>query len=65
MQTLLRNDILIHGFRHALRDRLRAIQCPSEMIDRIVGWSLGKIGEGYGEGFVLKQIHSRLYQLTD
>ena len=45
-----RDDIVIHGFRHALRDRLRAVQCPSKMIDQIGGWSSGKIGEGYGEG---------------
>ena len=49
MQTNFREDIVIHGFRHALRDRLRAVQCPSEMIDQIGGWSSGKIGEGYGE----------------
>ena len=30
-----RNDIVIHGFRHAMRDRLRAVSCPSEMIDQI------------------------------
>ena len=46
-----RSDIVIHGFRHALRDRLRAVSCPSEMIDQIGGWSSGKIGEGYGEGY--------------
>ena len=38
MQTHFRDDIVIHGFRHALRDRLRAVQCPSEMIDHIGGW---------------------------
>ena len=42
---------VIHSFRHALRVRLRASQCPSEMIDQIGGWPSGKIGEGYGEGF--------------
>ena len=51
IQTNFRDDIVIHGFRHALRDRLRAVQCPSEMIDQIGGWSSGKIGEGYGEGY--------------
>ena len=34
-----RNDIVLHGFRHAMRDRLRAVSCPSEMIDQIGGWS--------------------------
>ena len=41
MQTNFREDIVIHSFRHALRDRLRAVQCPSEMIDQIGGWSSG------------------------
>ena len=29
-----RKDIVIHGFRHAMRDRPRAVSCPSEMSDR-------------------------------
>ena len=60
MQTHFRDDIVIHGFRHALRDRLRAVQCPSEMIDQIGGWASGKIGEGYGEGFGNALIHRNL-----
>ena len=31
-----------------MRDRLRAVGCPSDMIDQIGGWSSGKVGEGYG-----------------
>ena len=53
MQTHFRDDIVIHGFRHALRDRLRAVQCPSDMIDQIGGWSAAGIGEAYGEGYGL------------
>ena len=30
---------VIHSFRHSLRDRLRAVQCPTDMIDQIGGWS--------------------------
>jgi integrase len=63
MQTNFREDIVIHGFRHALRDRLRAVQCPSEMIDQIGGWSSGKIGEGYGEGFTFDALMSHLQQI--
>ena len=55
LQANFRNDIVIHGFRHALRDRLRAVNCPSEMIDQIGGWSSGKVGEGYGEGHSVLQ----------
>ena len=40
-----RKDIFIHGFRHAMRNRLRAVSCPSEMIDQIGGWSSGKAME--------------------
>jgi len=53
-------DIVIHGFRHAMRDRPRAVNCPSEMVDQIGGWSSGKIGEGYEEGFEVGQLHTHL-----
>ena len=33
-----------------MRDRLRSVNCPSEMIDQIGGWSKRSVGEGYGEG---------------
>ena len=39
--------------RHSLRDRLRAVECPKEIIDQIGGWSSGDVGESYGEGFSL------------
>ena len=50
-----RNDIVIHGFRHAMRDRLRAVSCPTEMIDQIGGWSKRSVGEGYGDGYSVLQ----------
>ena len=46
-----RNDIVIHGFRHSMRDRLKAVSCPSEMTEQMGGWSSGKVGEGYGDGY--------------
>ena len=64
MQTNFCDDIVIHGFRHALRDRLRAVQCPSEMIDQIGGWSSRKIGEGYGKGFDKNLIFSALNKIS-
>jgi integrase len=45
---------VIHSFRHSLRDRLRAVQCPSDMIDQIGGWATAGVGQGYGEGYSLK-----------
>ena len=46
-------DYVIHSFRHSMRDRLRAVACPSDMIDQIGGWSSGKVGEGNGVGYDL------------
>ena len=40
-----------HSLRHTFRDRLRAVECPMDMIDQIGGWrSVGGVGAGYGEG---------------
>jgi len=45
---------VIHSFRHSLRDRLRAVQCPSDIIDAIGGWSGNKTtGQSYGQGYPL------------
>jgi len=39
-----------------MRDRLRAVNCPSEMIDQIGGWSNRSVGESYGRGFGLENL---------
>ena len=46
-------DYVVHSFRHSFRDRLRAIQCPTEVIDQLGGWNNKSVGEGYGEGYSL------------
>ena len=40
-----------------MRDRLRAVECPKEIIDQIGGWSSSDVGESYGEGFPLSNLH--------
>ena len=49
-------EAVIHGFRHAFRDRLREVNCPTEMIDQLGGWSAQTVGARYGVGFGLDQI---------
>ena len=45
-----------HSLRHTFRDRLRAVECPMDMIDQIGGWrSVGGVGTSYGEGYELEQ----------
>ena len=46
-------DCVVHSFRHALRDRLRAVECPSDISDAIGGWSTSGIGHSYGDGYDL------------
>ena len=44
---------VVHSFRHSYRDRLRAFECPPDIIDRLGGWSIGGVGEAYGDGYPL------------
>jgi len=34
-----------------MRDRLRAVDCPSEIIDQIGGWQTDHLGQRYGSGY--------------
>ena len=42
---------VVHSFRHSMRDRLRAIECPAEIINQIGGWSTAGVGSSYGNGY--------------
>jgi integrase len=43
----------MHSFRHSMRDRLRAVECPADIVDQIGGWQTEGIGHGYGQGYPL------------
>jgi integrase len=49
-------DIVVHSLRHAMRDRLRVVECPTDIIDQIGGWSRKGVGESYGRGYQVKQL---------
>jgi integrase len=51
MKVIIGDDYVIHGLRHSLRDRLRAVECPSDIIDAIGGWTTTGMGHGYGNGY--------------
>ena len=48
---------VLHGFRHAMRDRLREVDCPSDVMDEIGGWSKASVGQNYGQGSSLERLH--------
>ena len=51
LKPRLPNGCVIHSFRHSLRDRLRAIECPSDIVDAIGGWTTEGVGQRYGKGY--------------
>ena len=53
----------MHSFRHSMRDRLRAIECQSEIIDRIGGWTSEGVGQGYGFGYPLNVLQDWIKRL--
>jgi integrase len=54
MKLTIGNGYVVHGLRHSLRDRLRAVECPSDIIDAIGGWTTKGIGHAYGKGYGLE-----------
>ena len=46
-----------------MKDRLRAVECPKEIIDQIGGWLSSDVGESYGEGFPLDNIAKWLIKI--
>ena len=44
----------IHLFRHSMRDRLRAVECPNDIVDQIGGWSSRSVGKGHGRGYTVE-----------
>ena len=53
MKPRLKDDAVVHSLRHSMRDRLRAVECPSDIIDQIGGWSSSSVGTSYGKGYEL------------
>jgi integrase len=55
---------VIHSFRHSLRDRLRAVECPADIIDAIGGWTTEGVGHQYGKGYSLSVKARWMHKLT-
>ena len=48
-----------------MRDRLRAVECPPEIIDAIGGWTSQSIGQKYGDGYPLEIMQKWLIKMSD
>ena len=47
----VRQNCVIHSFRHSLRDCLKAVEFPTEVVDAIGGWQVATVGQRYGDGY--------------
>ena len=65
MKPRLKDNAVVHSFRHSMRDRLRAVECPSDIIDQIGGWSASSIGASYGKGYELPVLAKWMKMLED
>ena len=63
LKTKIGREYTIHSFRHSMRDRLRAVECPSDVIDQIGGWLTYGVGASYGNGFSLNSLNVWLLTL--
>jgi integrase len=41
----------VHSLRHTVKDQLRAVQCPLDIMDALLGHVTPGVGAGYGEGY--------------
>ena len=55
---------VIHSFRHSMRDRLRSVECPKDVVDQIGGWSVKSIGDTYGQGYPNQVLFKWLDKIT-
>ena len=56
---------VIHSFRHSLRDRLRAVETPSEIADALGGWTNKTVGQSYGKGYDLRVLQRWMKRLPE
>lgn len=54
----------VYSFRHSLKDRLKAVECPEELTDELIGHATGKPKYGDGYGLQLKAKYLKSIALT-
>ena len=64
MKEYVPEGCTMHGFRHAMRDRLRAAECPADIVDQIGGWQTDGIGHAYGSGYPLEVLRKWMKAVT-
>ena len=63
LKPYITENCVVHSLRHSFRDRLRAVECPFDIIDRLGGWLTAGVGQTYGKGYALIIHHKWLIKL--
>ena len=58
-------DKTLHSLRHTFRDRLRNVNAPSEVADRLGGWATKGVGQSYGQGHSLVVLKGWIEMIAD
>ncbi len=64
LKPMVPDRCTMHSFRHSLRDSLRAVECPSDVIDQIGGWRTQGVGARYGRGYPLEVLERWMVKAT-
>lgn len=64
MKEYVPEGCTMHSFRHSMRDRLRAVECPADVVDQIGGWQTEGVGHGYGSGYPLSVLRKWMKEAT-
>ena len=56
LKSVVGSGSVVHSLRHSLRDRMREVEAPSDLIDQIGGWSLKSVGQNYSDGYKIKHM---------
>jgi integrase len=62
LKQIAGGEYVIHSLRHSMRDRLRELSCPPDMINQIGGWANQTTSSQYGQGYSMSKLHSKLLE---
>ena len=54
IKSQIGGEYTVHSLRHSFRDRLRAAECPADIINQLGGWHTDGIGNQYGNGYTVE-----------
>ena len=64
LKTRVPKNCVVHSTRHSFRDRLRAVSCPTDVVDELGGWAASNIGQKYGQGYSLEVKSSWMLEMV-